>query len=53
MRLLSQKSREYRNKEYRKFWIIIPNKIIEKLKWEQGDKLETEIIDDKLVIEKQ
>ena len=52
MRLLSQKSREYKDKEYRKYWVIIPNKLIEKLGWKQGEELEVEITDDKLIIEK-
>lgn len=52
MRLLSQKSREYKGKEYLKHWIVIPNKIIEKLKWKAGDELEAETKGEKLVIEK-
>ncbi|MBI2549860.1 AbrB/MazE/SpoVT family DNA-binding domain-containing protein [Candidatus Woesearchaeota archaeon] len=52
MRLLSQKSREYKGKDYHKFWIVIPNKLIEKLGWKQGDELEAEEKNDKLVIEK-
>ena len=52
MRLLSQKSREYQGKEYKKFWIVIPNKIIEKLGWNAGDDLEAEVKKDKLIIEK-
>ncbi len=52
MRLLSQKSREYKGKEYLKHWIVIPNKIIEKLKWKAGDELESEVKGEKLVIEK-
>ena len=52
MRLLSQTSREYKGKEYKKFWIVIPNKLIEKLGWRIGDELEGEVKGDKLVIEK-
>ena len=52
MRLLSQTSREYKEKEYKKFWIIIPNKLIEKLGWKTGEDLEAETKGDKLVIEK-
>jgi hypothetical protein len=52
MRLLSHKSREYKGKEYTKHWIVIPNKLVEKLKWKMGDELEAEVKDDKLVIEK-
>ena len=52
MRLLSQKSREYKDKSYYKFWVVIPNKIVEKLGWKQGQELEAEVKDKKLIIEK-
>jgi AbrB family looped-hinge helix DNA binding protein len=56
MRLLSQTSRKYEAKEgiknYEKFWIVIPSKLVEKLKWKTGDDLEAEVKGDKLVIEK-
>lgn len=52
MRLLSQKSREYKGKEYTKFWVVIPNKLIEKLRWKTGQELEAEAKDDKIIIEK-
>ena len=52
MRLLSQVSREYNDKKYEKFWVVIPNKLIEKLKWKKGEDLEAEVKGDKLIIEK-
>lgn len=52
MRLLSQKHSEYKGKEYKKFWIIIPQKIIEKLGWKEGQDLEADVKGEKLVIEK-
>ncbi len=52
MRLLSQKSREYKGKGYTKFWIVIPNKIIGKLKWKTGDGLEADVKGQKLIIGK-
>lgn len=52
MRLLSQISREYKGKEYKKFWIVIPNKLIEKLGWRTGNDLEGEVKGDNLVIKK-
>ena len=52
MRLQSQISREYKGKEYKKFWIVIPSKLIEKLGWKTGQELEGEVKGDKLVIEK-
>ena len=51
MRLQSQVSREYKDKKYEKFWVVIPSKIIEKLGWKSGQELEAEIKDDKLIIE--
>lgn len=52
MRLQSQISREYKGEKYEKFWVVIPSKIIEKLKWKSGEDLEAEIKDGKLVIER-
>ncbi len=52
MRLLSQKSREYKGTEYKKHWVIIPNDLIAKLKWKAGDELEAEVKGEKLIIEK-
>lgn len=52
MRLLSQKSREYKDKEYIKHWVVIPNKLVEKLGWKRGEELEAEVKDKKLIIEK-
>ena len=52
MRLQSQISREYKGEKYEKFWVVIPSKIIEKLKWKSGEDLEADIKDGKLVIEK-
>jgi len=51
MRLLSQISREYKGKEYKKFWVVIPNKIIEKLGWKTGQELKAEVKDKKLIVE--
>ena len=50
MRLLSQVSREYKGNKYKKFWIIIPSKIIEKLGWRTGQELKAEVKDNKMLI---
>ena len=50
MRLQSQISREYKGNKYEKFWVVIPYKLIEKLKWKSGQELEAEVKGDKLVI---
>ncbi len=52
MRVLSQKSREYKGKDYKKHWIVIPNWIIEKLGWKTGDDLKADLKGKKLIIEK-
>ncbi len=52
MRLLSQKSREYKDKEYIKHWVVIPNKLVEELGWRQGEELEADVKKDKLIIER-
>lgn len=53
MRLLGHTSREYKGKEYKKHWIVIPNTILEKLGWKIGQELEGAVKGDKLIIEKQ
>ncbi len=53
MRLISQISREYKNRKYLKFWVIVPNTIVEKLGWKAGDNLEVDVKNGKLVIEKE
>ena len=50
MRLLSQISRKVGDTEYEKFWVVIPSKILEILKWKKGQELDTEIKDNKLII---
>lgn len=52
MRLLSQISRKYKETEYKKYWIVIPNYIIERLGWKRGISLKVDIQGDKLIIEK-
>lgn len=52
MRLIGQKHSEYNGKFYFKHWVVIPNKIIEKLDWKTGDELEIEVKGGKLIIEK-
>jgi len=53
MKLLSQKSREYKGKDYMKFWVIIANRLIEKLGWKKGDNLKAKVQNNKLIIEKE
>ena len=52
MRLIPQKSRDYKDKAYYKYLIVVPSKLIQKLGWKGGEELEAEVKDKKLIIEK-
>jgi len=52
MRLLGQTSRVYKETEYQKHWIVIPNSVVETLGWKIGQDLEYEIKDKKLIVKK-
>ena len=43
---------KYKDKEYHKYWVVIPNKLVEKLGWKKGEELEAETKGDKLIIER-
>jgi antitoxin component of MazEF toxin-antitoxin module len=50
MRLQKQLSRKLGNKEYPKWVITIPPKLIDILGWKEGEYLESEINDQQLII---
>lgn len=50
MRLQKQLSRKLRGKEYQKYTVVIPPKEIIKLGWKEGEELEPEINNDRLII---
>ena len=52
MKLQSQVSRKVGDTEYKKSWIVIPNKLLELLKWKTGQEVEGEIKDNKLILKK-
>jgi len=52
MKLQKQLSRKVDGKEYPKYVLVIPPKIIKQLNWRTGDKLEIEIKENKLIIKK-
>ena len=52
MTLLAQISREYKDKKYHKHWIVIPNILIEKLGWDEGNELKADVKNGKLIVEK-
>ena len=49
---LQLKSREYKGKSYHKHWVVIPNSLIDKVGWKEGQDLEAEIKNGKIVISK-
>jgi antitoxin component of MazEF toxin-antitoxin module len=52
MRLQKQLSRKIGNTEYAKFVTVIPPQVIKDLGWEDGQELESEIKEGRLVIKK-
>ena len=52
MKLQSQISREYKDKKYKKYWIVIPCKLVKKLGWKTGEELEADVKKGKLIVEK-
>ncbi len=52
MYLQKQLSKRIGDKDYSKYVIVIPSKLIEKLGWKGNEELEAEIKDKKLIIEK-
>lgn len=52
MQLQSQVSRKYGDNEYKKFWVVIPSKLLKLLGWKTGQKLEGEVKEGKLIIKR-
>jgi len=50
MKLQSQVSRQVEKKKYHKFWVVIPNEVVERLGWESGQELEHEVKGQTLII---
>lgn len=50
MKLQSQVSRKVGDKEYKKFWVVIPQRLLKKLKWKTGQELKGNIKKGKLII---
>jgi len=53
MKLQSQVSRKVGDKEYKKFWIVIPQKLLKKLGWKTREDLKAEVKNGKLIVEKE
>jgi len=52
MKLQKQLSRKVGDTEYAKWVLVIPPTIIEQLSWKEGQELEAEIKENKLVVKK-
>ncbi|MBS3138147.1 AbrB/MazE/SpoVT family DNA-binding domain-containing protein [Candidatus Woesearchaeota archaeon] len=52
MYLQKQLSKRIGDKEYAKYVLVIPPKVIHQLKWKGGEKLELEIKNDKLIVKR-
>src|SRR5438094_8068112 len=50
LKLQSQVSRQVEKKKYHKFWIVIPNEVVERLGWESGYELEHEVKGQTLIV---
>lgn len=50
MKLISGLSRRYKDKEYYKFFVILPAKVIEKLGWKKGQDLSPKVKGKRLII---
>ena len=52
MRLIKQKGRDYGEKEYFKFLVVVPSKLIKLLGWKGGEDLDAEVKGNNLIIKK-
>ena len=52
MKLITNIGRRYKNKEYLKSIVIIPNKVLKELGWKKSQELKCQIREKKLMIEK-
>ena len=52
MRLIENKTNRYKDTQYKKYSVVIPNKIIKELNWENVKDLKCEVKNQKLIIEK-
>lgn len=48
----TRKTKKFGKREYKKYLIVIPNEVIEILKWNSGNELQYKVKDGKLIIQK-
>lgn len=53
MKLSGQQHFSRGDKNYEKFWVVIPKQIVEKLGWKKGMELSADVKGTKLVLEKE
>ncbi len=53
MKLQKQLSREYNNKRYSKYVIVVKTELVKKLDWKKGEYLNGEVKNNKLIINKE
>ena len=51
MQIQSTVSRKIGKKEYKKYWVVIPPKVMKELGWKKGDKVDPLVINKKLLID--
>jgi bifunctional DNA-binding transcriptional regulator/antitoxin component of YhaV-PrlF toxin-antitoxin module len=51
VKLQKQLSRKTQDREYPKWVIVIPPKVVEKLGWEEGEVLRQEVRNNKLILQ--
>ncbi|MBI2452523.1 hypothetical protein HYV50_05640 [Candidatus Pacearchaeota archaeon] len=52
MKLQKQLSRKVGDVEYAKWVLVVPPNIVKELKWKEGQELEAEIKENKLIVKK-
>lgn len=52
MKLQKQLSRKYEGKEYTKWVVVIPPSKVEELNWEDGEELNAEVQENKLILKR-
>ena len=52
MRVIKQKGRVYKHKEYFKYILVIPSFVITNLKWKEGDNLQFKLKNNNLILRK-
>lgn len=52
MKLMKQKSRSYKGKDYSKYSVVVPSKVVSQLHLKRGDELDVKVKGKKLILVK-